>query len=133
MLTAPRLSCFNTQRANVTIVNQIPYISDFQVQTAGQAKAFEAAPKDQALQHDEGLARAEADFASQKQKCQAAFDRRKRRINEAHKTLRRQAMDGVADPANPYLSGHLAEQMRRKIRVLQRTADAVTAEYGGSS
>jgi anti-sigma factor RsiW len=39
----------------------------------------------------------------------------------------------VADPANPYLSGHLAEQMRRKIRVLQRTANAVTAEYGGSS
>ncbi|PYJ03089.1 MAG: hypothetical protein DME25_13485, partial [Verrucomicrobia bacterium] len=69
---------------------------DFQVQTAAQAKAFEAASKDQALQHDEGLARAEADFASQKEKCRAAFDRRKRRINEAHKTLRRQAMDGVS-------------------------------------
>jgi hypothetical protein len=39
----------------------------------------------------------------------------------------------IADPANPYLSGHLAEQMKRKIRVLQRTTDAVTAEYGGSS
>ncbi len=47
-------------------------------------------------------------------------------IEQARRALR-------ADPANPYLSGHLAEQMKRKIRVLQRTADAVTAEYGGAS
>jgi len=39
----------------------------------------------------------------------------------------------MADPSNPYLSGHLAEQMKRKIRVLQRTADAVTADYSGGS
>ena len=39
----------------------------------------------------------------------------------------------VADPANPYLSGHLADQMKRKIRVLQRTADAVTADYSGGA
>jgi len=39
----------------------------------------------------------------------------------------------AADPANPYLSGHLAEQMQRKIRVLQRAADAVTADYTGAS
>jgi hypothetical protein len=39
----------------------------------------------------------------------------------------------IADPANPYLTGHLADQMKRKIRVLQRTADAVTADYGGAS
>jgi hypothetical protein len=38
----------------------------------------------------------------------------------------RQAL--LADPSNPYLNGHLADQMKRKIRVLQRAADAVTAE-----
>ncbi|MCC6574718.1 MAG: hypothetical protein IT462_13130 [Planctomycetes bacterium] len=37
VLTAPRLSSFNTQRANITIVNQIPYIQDFQLQTATTA------------------------------------------------------------------------------------------------
>jgi hypothetical protein len=39
----------------------------------------------------------------------------------------------MTDPSNPYLSGHLAEQMRRKIRVLQRTADVVTADYSGGA
>src|SRR5690606_28456900 len=33
-LIAPRLSAFNTQRANIAIINQIPYIQDFQVQAA---------------------------------------------------------------------------------------------------
>jgi len=33
----------------------------------------------------------------------------------------------LADPANPYLNGHLAEQLRRKIRLLQRANDFVTA------
>jgi len=39
----------------------------------------------------------------------------------------------LADPSNPYLNGHLADQMKRKIRVLQQTADAVTADYTGPS
>ena len=33
----------------------------------------------------------------------------------------------LADPANPYLNGHLAEQMKRKIKLLQRASDFVTA------
>lgn len=37
VLTAPRLSAFNTQRANITIVNQIPYIQDFEIGTATSA------------------------------------------------------------------------------------------------
>lgn len=37
ILTAPRLSAFNTQRANITVVNQIPYIQDFELQTATTA------------------------------------------------------------------------------------------------
>jgi tetratricopeptide (TPR) repeat protein len=37
VLIAPRLSAFNTQRANITIVNQIPYIQDFELQTATTA------------------------------------------------------------------------------------------------
>lgn len=39
----------------------------------------------------------------------------------------------VADPANPYLTGHLADQMKRKIRLLQRTSDAVTADFSGGN
>lgn len=39
----------------------------------------------------------------------------------------------MADPANPYLTGHLADQMKRKIRLLQRTSDAVTADFSGSN
>ena len=34
----------------------------------------------------------------------------------------------LADPGNPYLHGHLAEQMRRKIWLLQRAAEVVTAQ-----
>ncbi|MDC1142520.1 type II and III secretion system protein, partial [Planctomycetota bacterium] len=37
ILTAPRLTAFNTQRANITIVNQIPYISDFELNSATSA------------------------------------------------------------------------------------------------
>lgn len=37
LLTAPRLSAFNTQRANITIVTQIPYIRDFEVDVATTA------------------------------------------------------------------------------------------------
>ena len=47
-------------------------------------------------------------------------------ITEARKAL-------AADPANPYLGSHLAEQMKRKIRVLQRATDAVTADYTGAN
>lgn len=32
-----------------------------------------------------------------------------------------------ADPANPYLNGHLAQQMRLKVRLLQRAAEVVAA------
>ncbi len=47
-------------------------------------------------------------------------------ISEARKAL-------AADPANPYLGSHLAEQMKRKIRVLQRATDAVTADFTGAN
>ncbi|MBI4568770.1 MAG: hypothetical protein HY719_10275 [Planctomycetes bacterium] len=34
LVTAPRITVFNTQRANVTLVNQVSYISDFQIEIA---------------------------------------------------------------------------------------------------
>jgi general secretion pathway protein D len=37
LLTAPRLTAFNTQRANVTVQNQIAYIRDFEVEVAQSA------------------------------------------------------------------------------------------------
>lgn len=43
-------------------------------------------------------------------------------IEQARKALE-------ADPSNPYLNGHIAEQMRRKIRVLRQATDAVTAAW----
>lgn len=39
----------------------------------------------------------------------------------------RQAL--LADPSSQYLNGHLAEQMQRKLRVLQQAAGYVTADY----
>jgi len=33
-LISPRLSAYNTQRANIAIINQVPYIRDFEVQSA---------------------------------------------------------------------------------------------------
>jgi anti-sigma factor RsiW len=39
----------------------------------------------------------------------------------------RQAL--VADPASQYLNGHLAQQMQRKLRVLQQAAAFATADY----
>ena len=33
----------------------------------------------------------------------------------------------LADPANPYLNGHLAQQLKRKIWLLQRVTDVVAA------
>lgn len=38
----------------------------------------------------------------------------------------------ASDPSNPYLNDHLAEQLRRKVDVLQQ-ATAVVAMHGGSS
>ena len=53
ILVAPRLTCFDGQRANVTIAEQISYISDYDVETAGGgggAGAVGASPViDQAL------------------------------------------------------------------------------------
>ncbi len=37
LLTAPRLTVFNTQRANVTVVNQIAYVQDYNVEIATKA------------------------------------------------------------------------------------------------
>ncbi|MBX3460980.1 MAG: hypothetical protein KF696_13610 [Planctomycetes bacterium] len=37
VLTAPRLTAFNTQRANITVVNQVPYIRDFELNAATSA------------------------------------------------------------------------------------------------
>ena len=42
-----------------------------------------------------------------------------RAIDEARRAL-------LADPANPYLNGHLAEQLKRKVWLLQRVTDVVT-------
>ncbi len=36
-LVSPRLSAFNTQRANIAIINQVPYVRDFEVQSAAAA------------------------------------------------------------------------------------------------
>lgn len=36
-LVAPRLSAYNAQRANISMINQIPYIQDFEVQTAANS------------------------------------------------------------------------------------------------
>ena len=37
MLTAPRLTIYNNQRANLTIVNQVTYVKDYDVEVAQTA------------------------------------------------------------------------------------------------
>jgi general secretion pathway protein D len=37
LLTAPKLTAFNTQRANITVVNQISYVKDYEVEVAQAA------------------------------------------------------------------------------------------------
>ena len=69
---------------------------DFRVRSAAEAKAFDAASKEQEAEQSDVLARAEAGFAARKSKCQSSFDQRKRRINEAHKRLHKSALEDVS-------------------------------------
>jgi len=49
--------------------------------------------------------------------------------SEDHRPAAEQARRALlADPGNPYLHGHLADQMRRKIWLLQRATEVVTAQ-----
>jgi len=87
-----------------------------------QAPTFETARYDAAVSELERVLRdhrAELDTSTVRvlEQNLALIDRA---TEQARQALQR-------DPANPYLNGHLAEQMQHKIRLLQRAADLVTA------
>src|SRR5438128_4497715 len=67
----------------------------FQLKIAAETRAFEAAQREQTSQQAGRLAEAESSFQTQKENAQARFERRKTKINEAHKRLRRTAMEDI--------------------------------------
>src|SRR5437879_10635545 len=86
---------------------------EFRVKAAAEAKAAEAAAKEQEAQHSNELAKAEAEFAVQKQRCQSNFDKRRWRINEAHKRLHKRALEEVS-----------AQEGRRKHKLQESAIEA---------
>ncbi len=97
--------------------------------TDAAAAAFDSRPYDRALADlqqvfDRNRSRLDPKTIQQVESNLAAIDAA---IGQAKRAL-------AADPANVYLNDHLADQFKRKVRVLQQTADAVTAyaAYTGS-
>lgn len=71
--------------------------NEFRTRSAAEAKAFENASKAQSEEQVTRAAQVEADAEAEKQKWLARFQKRKVRINEAHKVLRKRAMEDVVE------------------------------------
>ncbi len=69
----------------------------FRARSAAESKAFEAASSEQMTQAAEALARADAGFQAEKQKCQARYERRKGKISQGHLASRKRALDAIRD------------------------------------
>src|ERR1051325_2959423 len=70
---------------------------DYRVRINNEKRAFETAAKEQAQRHSEQLANAEVEAQNEYARWSSRFDRRKVQINEAHKKLRRKAVDDVTE------------------------------------
>jgi hypothetical protein len=70
---------------------------DYRVRINNEKKAFDTASKEQSQRHSEQLTNAEIEAQNDYARWISRFDRRKVRINEAHKKLRRKAVDGVTE------------------------------------
>src|SRR5258707_7401385 len=64
---------------------------------SAQAKAFETAVQEGATHEMVAQAETEAVFHAEREKRQSRFERRKAKINEAHKSARRSAMERIAE------------------------------------
>jgi DNA segregation ATPase FtsK/SpoIIIE, S-DNA-T family len=70
---------------------------DYRVRLNNEKRAFETGAKEQAQRQSEQLANAEIEAQNDYARWTARFDRRKIQINEAHKRLRRKAVDDVTE------------------------------------
>jgi hypothetical protein len=86
---------------------------DYRVRLNNEKRALETATKEHAQQQSERLANAEIEAQNELARWTSRFDRRKVRINEAHKKLRRKAGDDVTE-----------HEGRRKHRLQQNALEA---------
>jgi S-DNA-T family DNA segregation ATPase FtsK/SpoIIIE len=86
---------------------------DYRVRINNEKKAHETAAKEQAQRHSEQLTNAEIEAQNDYARWTSRFDRRKVLINEAHKKLRRLAVDDVTN-----------HEGRRKHRLQQNALEA---------
>jgi DNA segregation ATPase FtsK/SpoIIIE, S-DNA-T family len=70
---------------------------DYRVRINNEKRAFDSATKEHAQRQSERLANAEIEAQDELARWSSRFDRRKVRINEAHKKLRRKAVDDVTE------------------------------------
>jgi S-DNA-T family DNA segregation ATPase FtsK/SpoIIIE len=86
---------------------------DYRVRINNEKRTFNTATKEHAQQQTERLANAEIEAQDELARWSSRFDRRKVRINEAHKKLRRKAVDDVTE-----------HEGRRKHRLQQNALEA---------
>src|SRR5690348_13036630 len=86
---------------------------DYRGRVASELRMFEAAAKEQSARQEEELANAQAAHASAKDRWQTRFERRKVRINEAHKSARRKVVDQISE-----------QEGRRKYRIQESAFEA---------
>jgi hypothetical protein len=70
---------------------------DYRVRINNEKRALDTATKEHAQQQSDRLANAEIEAQNELARWSSRFDRRKVRINEAHKKLRRKAVDDVTE------------------------------------
>src|SRR6266496_4307512 len=86
---------------------------DYRVRINNEKRSYETAAKEQAQRHSEQLTNAEIEGQNDYARWTSRFDRRKVQINEAHKKLRRLAVDDVTN-----------HEGRRKHRLQQNALEA---------
>ena len=87
--------------------------AEFRARTTAQTRTFEAAAAAQVQHSAETVAKADAAFQEQKRQCQLRFDQRKVRINQAHMSSRKRALDAIRD-----------KEGKRKYKVQEGTLNA---------
>src|SRR5437667_12896456 len=87
--------------------------AEYRARFASELKSFEAAGKEQAARQTDEVDNAQAAHVDGKEKCQARFEQRKVRINEAHKSVRRKALDEISE-----------QEGRRKYHIQQSAFEA---------
>ena len=91
---------------------------DFRARTSAEGKAFEAAAEEHSLSLSVSISNAGAGFEAEKEKRQSKFERRKARINEAHKSARRRAMEKIAEH-----EGHRKHRLQQNAIEAERRRD----------